>query len=120
MDKVNLARKLSLLQDPWDPRVVAEANGQEIMVVLFEGAFPFHVHEDADDVFLVLDGRIEVDLEEPTGPRTVPLEPGELMVVPAGVRHRPRAEAEARVLLMEPKGLPNTGDPATAAPKTAI
>ena len=120
MDKVNLAGKLALLDAHWDPRVVARANGQDLMVVKFEGAFPFHVHEEADDVFLVLDGRIEIDLEEPSGVRSVVLGPGELMVVPAGVRHRPRAEAEARVLLIEPQGLPNTGDPATAAAKTAI
>jgi mannose-6-phosphate isomerase-like protein (cupin superfamily) len=120
MDKVNLADKLALLSKPWDPRVVAEANGQELMVVRFEGEFPFHVHEDADDVFLVIEGRIEIDLEEPGGLRSVALGPGELMVVPAGVRHRPRAEAEARVLLIEPKGLPNTGDPATAAAKAPI
>ena len=120
MDKVDLAAKLALVDAPWDPRVVAEANGQEIMVVRFEGAFPFHVHEDADDVFLVLGGRIKIDLEEPSGPRSVALGPGELMVVPAGVRHRPRAEAEAHVLLIEPRGLPNTGDPATASAKAPI
>lgn len=120
MDKVDLAEKLTLLEAHWDPRVVAEANGQEIMVVKVSGEFPFHVHDDADDVFLVIDGRMEIDVEEQGGIRTVALGPGELMVVPAGVPHRPRAEREARILLIEPRGLPNTGDPATAAAKAPI
>ena len=120
MDKVNLARKLALFDTRWDPHVVAGYEGYDVMVVKVEGAFPWHVHEDADDLFLVLLGRIEIDVEEEGATRAVPLGPGELMVVPAGTRHRPRAEAEAHLLLMERQGLPNTGDPATAAPKPRI
>ena len=120
MDKVSLAEKLALFDTRWDPRVVAEYEGHDVMVVKLEGAFPWHVHEDADDLFLVLHGRIEIDVEEAGGARSVALGPGELMVVPAGVRHRPRAEAEAHALLIERRGLPNTGDPATAAPKPRI
>ena len=120
MDKVNLARKLALFDTRWDPHVVAAYEGHDVMVVKLEGEFPWHVHEDADDLFLVLAGRIEIDVEEAGAARAVPLGPGELMVVPAGVRHRPRAEAEAHVMLMERRGLPSTGDPATAAPKPRI
>ena len=120
MDKVNLARKLALFDTRWDPHVVAGYEGHDVMVVKLEGAFPWHVHEDADDLFLVLRGHIEIDVEEDGAARAVPLGPGELMVVPAGTRHRPRAEREAHLLLMERRGLPNTGDPTTAAPKPRI
>ena len=120
MNKVNLAEKLARVSSHWDPHVVAEYEGHEVMVVKFAGAFPWHVHEDADDFFLVLDGRIEIDLEQDGATRAVALGPGELMVVRAGTRHRPRAEAEAQALLIERRGLPNTGDPATAAPKPRV
>ena len=117
MKKVTLADKLALFDSHWDPKVVASYNGNDIMVVKFAGEFPFHDHPDSDDFFLVLDG--EVTLDQKDGP-SVTLGPGELCVVPAGVTHRPRAETEAKVLLLEPAGLPNTGDAKTAAPKHRI
>lgn len=120
MDKVNLAEKLARFDTHWDPHVVADYDGHDVMVVKFAGAFPLHVHEDADDFFLVVEGVVEIDVEEDAAIRTVTLGPGELMVVPRGVRHRPRAETEAKVLLIERRGLPNTGDSATAAPKPRI
>ncbi len=120
MDKVNLAEKLALFDTRWDPHVVADYEGHDVMVVKVEGAFPWHVHEDADDFFLVLDGRIEIDVEEGGAARAVPLAQGELMVVPAGTRHRPRAEGPAHLLLIERRGMPSTGDPATAARKPRI
>ncbi|MCU0910869.1 MAG: cupin domain-containing protein [Rhodobacteraceae bacterium] len=116
MRVVNLAEKLSLFDTHWDPKVVADYNGNDIMVVKFAGEFPFHQHPDTDDFFLVLEGEVLLDVED----RTHVLRPGELFVVPAGVRHRPRAAAEARVLLIEPKGTPNTGNAATAAAKARI
>lgn len=113
---VNLAAKLALFEQRWSPRIVSRFNGHEVMVAKLEGAFPWHVHEDTDDFFLVLAGRIRIETEQ----GNVDLGPGELHVVPKGVRHRPVAEAEAHVLLIETAGTPNTGDPATAAAQTEI
>lgn len=114
--KVNLAEKLALFSGHWDPHVVADYNDNEVMVVKFAGEFPFHLHETTDDFFLVLEGEMVMDFED----ESVPVKAGELIVVPAGKTHRPRAAAECKVLLIEPKGEPNTGDPATAAAKPRI
>jgi len=86
------------------------------MVVKFEGEFPMHKHDDTDDFFLVLEGHITIETEH----GNVDLKPGELYVVPKGVMHRPIAQGEAKILLIEPKGEPNSGDAATAAQKVAI
>lgn len=117
MQKVNLEQKLSLFSSHWDPQVVADYNGNDIMVVKFQGEFPFHKHDDSDDFFLVLEGEVTLDRE---GGESITMGPGELCVVPKGVVHRPRAETEAKVLLIEPQGLPNTGDADTAAAKPRI
>lgn len=117
MQKVNLEQKLSLFSSHWDPQVVADYNGNDIMVVKFQGEFPFHKHDDSDDFFLVLEGEVTLDQE---GGDSVILGPGELCVIPKGIVHRPRAETEAKVLLIEPQGLPNTGDAETAAAKPRI
>jgi mannose-6-phosphate isomerase-like protein (cupin superfamily) len=113
MTPVNLAEKLAGFTERWSPRVVASYNGNDVMVVKVEGEFVWHAHPDTDDLFLVLAGEIDVQLRD----RVVTLGPGELFVVPAGVEHRPVARAEAHLMLIEPAGTPNTGDPATAAPK---
>lgn len=114
LNTVNLAQKLSLFDSHWDPHVVASYNDNDVMVVKFQGAFPFHSHPDTDDFFLVIEGEVILDGENGD---TVRLGPGELCVVPAQMEHRPRAEREAKVLLIEPKGTPNTGDAATASGK---
>ncbi len=116
MKTVNLAEKLAQFSSHWDPHVVADYNDNEVMVVKFAGEFPFHLHEDTDDFFLVLKGEMVMDLEGAAHP----VRAGELFIVPKGVTHRPRAKAECEVLLIEPKGEPNTGDPATAASKPRI
>ncbi len=113
---VNLAEKLAGFSEHWSPQIVAAFNGCDVMVVKVEGEFVWHDHPETDDFFLVLSGEIAIDLED--GPVT--LKAGELFVVPKGARHRPRAEKEAHLLLIEPSGTPNTGDAATAAVKTAI
>ncbi|WP_386624772.1 cupin domain-containing protein [Sulfitobacter geojensis] len=113
---VNLADKLAQISTHWDPHVVADYNGNDIMVVKFQGEFPFHLHEDTDDFFLVLKGEMVMDLEGASHS----VRSGEIFVVPKGVTHRPRAEKECEVLLIEPKGEPNTGDPATAAAKPRL
>lgn len=116
MTPVNLAEKLALFDSHWDPHVVADYNDNEVMVVKFAGEFPFHLHEETDDFFLVLEGEMVMDLEDASHP----VRAGELFIVPKGVTHRPRAAAECKLLLIEPKGEPNTGDPATAAEKPRL
>ncbi len=116
MGAINLANKLSTFSEYWQPRVVANFNGHDVMVVKVKGEFVWHKHEDTDDFFLVLAGHITIQLRD----RAVKLGPGELFVVPKGVEHRPMAEDEAHVLLVEPRGTPNTGDSATAAIRRVI
>jgi mannose-6-phosphate isomerase-like protein (cupin superfamily) len=105
-DKVNLAEKLRLLDGPFRPGVVGHLNDYKIAVVKAHGEFVWHKHDDTDDFFLVLAGRLTIQLRD----RDVELGPGELLVVPRGVEHCPRADEEAHVLLIEPKGTVNTGD----------
>jgi mannose-6-phosphate isomerase-like protein (cupin superfamily) len=113
---VNLAAKLAAFDERWAPRIVAAYNGNDVMVVKVEGEFVWHAHPETDDFFLVLAGELEIELRD----RTVTLGPGELFVVPAGVEHRPVARREAHLLLIEPRGTPNTGDPATAVQKRPL
>jgi len=105
-EKVNLAEKLSRFDERWQPKIVAQFNGNDVFVVKVKGEFVWHKHDDTDDFFLVLDGHLTVQLRD----RDVELEAGELFVVPRGVEHCPRADEEAHVLLVEPVGTPNTGD----------
>jgi mannose-6-phosphate isomerase-like protein (cupin superfamily) len=112
-DAVNLDAKLADFADHFAPRTVAEFNGHDIMVVKALGEFTWHAHPDTDDFFLVLQGRLEIRLRD----RTVTLGPGELFVVPRGVEHQPYAAEETHLLLIEPTGTPNTGDPTTAQPR---
>ncbi|RMA44008.1 cupin domain-containing protein [Rhodophyticola porphyridii] len=114
--KVNLADKLSKFTEHWAPRIVAGYNGNDIMVVKVEGPFVWHSHPETDDLFLVLKG--EIDIEMPG--HTVTLGEGELFVVPRGVEHRPVARSEAHLLVIEPAGTPNTGDPETAVRKERL
>lgn len=115
-DKINLAEKLSLFEGHWQPRVVGAFNGHDLMVVKFQGQFPWHKHDDTDDFFLVLKGEMIMRLRD----GDVRVGPGEVFVVPQGVEHAPFAEQETHVLLIEPRGTPNTGDAATAAPRREI
>jgi len=116
MDPVNLAEKLAMFSDHWQPRVVGEFNGHDLMVAKVRGEFVWHRHDDTDDFFFVLRGRLEIELRD----RRVSLGPGELFVVPKGVEHRPVAAEEVHLLLIERAGTPNTGDPATAAPRRVL
>jgi mannose-6-phosphate isomerase-like protein (cupin superfamily) len=113
---VNLAEKLASFSERWSPKIVADFNGNDIMVVKVQGEFNWHSHPDTDDFFLVLKGRLRIRLRD----GDVVLGPGELYVVPKGVEHCPVAEEETHILLIEPAGVPNTGDAATAATKTRI
>ncbi|MCW7538048.1 cupin domain-containing protein [Aquabacterium sp. A7-Y] len=113
---VDLGDKLTRFHDHWAPRTVAEFNGHDVMVVKVQGEYRWHVHTDTDDFFLVLKGRLCIDL--PDG--TVELGAGQVFVVPRGVEHRPRAEEEVHLLLIEPTGTPNSGDVRTAAPRRVV
>ncbi|WP_336069165.1 cupin domain-containing protein [Nitratireductor rhodophyticola] len=116
MKAVNLSEKLSLFSEHWSPRIVGSYNGNDLLVVKVKGEFVWHSHEETDDFFLVLKGRITIRMRE----GDVELGPGELFVVPKGVEHCPVAEEEAHLLLIEPADTPNTGDPRTAATKRRI
>jgi mannose-6-phosphate isomerase-like protein (cupin superfamily) len=105
-----------LFVEHWSPKVVAAFNGHDIMVVKVKGRFVWHSHPDTDDFFLVLSGRLTIEMRA----GNVVLGPGELYVVPRGVEHCPVAEEETELLLIEPKGTPNTGDATTAVVKSEI
>jgi mannose-6-phosphate isomerase-like protein (cupin superfamily) len=113
---VNLAAKLESFDELWSPRTVAQFNGHDIMVVKVKGEFVWHKHDDTDDLFLVLSGRLTIRLRD----AEVELGTGSLFVVPAGVEHQPFSVDGAELLLIEPSGTTNTGDAATAARRIVI
>lgn len=106
VDKVNLAQKLALFSEHWSPKIVGELNGQHVKLVKLQGPFVWHHHEAEDELFLVLHGRLRMEMRD----RTVDVEPGELIIIPRGVEHRPVAEEEVHVLLFEPASTLNTGN----------
>lgn len=115
-EAISTTEKLATFSEHWAPKIVGAFNGHDLMVVKVKGEFVWHDHPDTDDFFMVLKGALRIDL--PDG--AVTLNEGDIYVVPKGVQHRPVAEEEAHLLLIEPAGTPNTGDPATAAIKTEL
>ena len=113
---INLGEKLAAFSEHWSPKIVTRFNGHDVMVVKLKGEFVWHSHPETDDFFLILKGNLIIQLRD----GDVRLGPGDLYVVPRGVEHRPVADEEVHLLLIEPEGTPNTGDPATAAVKQAI
>lgn len=113
---VNLADRLSKFSELWTPKIVSALNGHDIMVVKVKDEFVWHSHPDTDDLFFVLSGKLTIQMRD----GDVTLGPGELYVVPKGVEHCPKAEEETHLIIIEPAGTPNTGDPDTAAVKTTI
>jgi mannose-6-phosphate isomerase-like protein (cupin superfamily) len=105
-DKVNLAEKFARLERPYEPGIVGYMNDYKLQIVKVKGPFVWHKHEETDDFFLVIRGRLTIQLRD----RNIDLEPGELFVVPRGVEHCPTADEETLVLLIEPRGTPNTGN----------
>jgi mannose-6-phosphate isomerase-like protein (cupin superfamily) len=105
-DRINLAEKIALLPGHYQPGIVGYMNDYKLVVVKVQGEFVWHKHDDTDDFFLVLAGRLVIQLRD----RDVVLEPGELFVVPRGVEHCPKADEETHVLLIEPRDTVNTGD----------
>jgi len=106
MNKVNLAEKLNSISEHWKPKIVGECNGQMVKLVKFQGEFVWHKHDVEDELFLTVRGRFRMEFRD----RSVWLEPGEFLIVPRGVEHRPVADEEAQVLLFEPASTLNTGD----------
>jgi mannose-6-phosphate isomerase-like protein (cupin superfamily) len=102
---INLAKKLDLITEQWSPRVVAELNDYQFKVVRIEGDFIWHDHPETDEAFLVLEGELRIDFRD----GAVLLRSGELFVVPKGVEHKPFAAREVKLLLIEPRGILNTG-----------
>ena len=106
MQKVNLAEKLAMFSDHWNPRIVGELNGQYVKLTKFQGEFVWHRHEAEDELFLVLKGTLAMHFRD----RVVEVRENELVIVPAGVEHKPVAGQEVHVLLFEPKSTLNTGN----------
>ena len=103
---VNLAHKFGLFEQQWQPRVVAEMNDYQFKIVKLKGDFVWHDHKETDETFIVIDGTLRIDFRE----GAVHVSAGEMFVVPKGVEHKPYAEREVKLLLIEPRGVPNTGD----------
>ncbi|KTG10487.1 mannose-6-phosphate isomerase [Haloprofundus marisrubri] len=106
-EKVALSEAFDSFDEQWSPRVAAELNGQAVKLAKVDGEFVWHSHDDADELFFVVSGELRIEFRDDDA---VVLEEGELLVVPAGVEHRPVADAEAEILLFEPAATRNTGD----------
>ena len=103
---INLLDKFGLFSDRWQPKVIAEMNDYQLKIVKVEGDFVWHDHEATDEAFMVIEGELRIDFRD----GAVRIRPGELFVVPKGVEHKPFAEKETKVLLIEPRGVVNTGE----------
>ena len=106
MVKINLQDKFSKFSEQWTPKVIAEMNDYQFKLVKIEGEFVWHNHDDTDEVFIVIEGKMFIEFED----ETIELNQGEMYVVPKGVQHKPYAEQECKVMLVEPKGVVNTGE----------
>ncbi len=106
MEKVNLAEKFALFHEHWSPKIVGELNGQHVKLARLKGEFVWHHHEAEDEMFLVVQGQLTMKLRD----RDIVLNPGEFLIVPRGVEHKPVAAEEVQVLLFEPQGTLNTGN----------
>ena len=108
---INLAEKLGEFSEHWSPKIVARYNDNEVRLVKAEGELVWHKHDETDELFLILDGEFDMEFRD----RIVTVRPGELLIVPRGVEHRPAARrGQVKLLLIDPNGTPNTGDNATA------
>tara|TARA_Y100001970_G_scaffold65351_1_gene83581 strand:+ start:176 stop:535 length:360 start_codon:yes stop_codon:yes gene_type:complete len=106
MSKINLREKLEKFSDHWSPKVIAEMNDYQFKLVKIEGEFVWHNHTDTDETFIVIEGEMKIEFED----NTVALKEGEMYVVPKGVEHKPYAEEECKIMIIEPRGVVNTGD----------
>lgn len=106
MEKVNITEKLSQFADHWNPRIIGELNGQQVKAAKLKGEFFFHHHEHEDELFLVIKGTLKMEFRD----KTILIHPGEFLIVPRGVDHKPIAEEEVELLLFEPASTLNTGN----------
>ena len=106
MKKINLKEKLSKFSDHWSPKIIAEMNDYQFKLVKIKGDFVWHNHADTDEAFIVVEGKMKIEFEN----ETVVLNEGEMYVVPKGIEHRPCAETECKIMLVEPRGVVNTGN----------
>ena len=106
MSKINLREKLEKFSDHWSPKVIAEMNDYQFKLVKIKGEFVWHNHTDTDETFIVIEGEMKIEFED----NTVVLKEGEMYVVPKGVEHKPYAEEECKIMIIEPRGVVNTGD----------
>ena len=114
---INLANRLAEFEETWAPKIVARYNGNEIRLVKTEGEWVWHKHDETDELFLILDGEFEMAFRD----RILVAGPGEMLIVPRGVEHRPAARnGLVKLLLIDPEGTPNTGDPSTATPAVEL
>src|SRR5579871_6381730 len=107
MQKVSLAEKLATFTEHWTPKIVGELNGQHVKLVKLQGDFVWHHHDHEDELFLVLQGTLEMEYRENGHDQVIHLNPGEFIIMPRGVEHRPRAAEEVHLLLFEPTGTLN-------------
>lgn len=105
MDKINLDEKFSLFTAHWQPKVLGLMNDYEIRIAKIHGDFIWHAHDDTDELFMIVKGRMRMALRD----KAIDLKEGEIFVVPKGVEHKPYAENECHILMIEPQGTPNTG-----------
>ena len=103
---INFRQKFGLFHEQWQPRVIAEMNDYQFKIVKLQGDFVWHNHAETDETFIVIEGELRIDFRD----GSVTISPGEMFVVPKGVEHKPYAESEVRLLLIEPRGVLNTGD----------
>jgi mannose-6-phosphate isomerase-like protein (cupin superfamily) len=106
MEKINLTEKFSQFADHWNPRIIGELNGQHVKAAKLKGEFIWHHHEHEDEMFLVTKGILKMEFRD----KTVEIKPGEFIIVPRGVEHKPVAEEEVELLLFEPASTVNTGN----------
>ena len=106
MGKINLKEKLALFSDHWSPKIITEMNEYQIKLVKIKGDFVWHNHEDTDELFFVIEGKMKIEFKN----KIVELNEGEMYVVPKGIEHKPFAENECKIMLFEPRGVVNTGE----------
>ena len=106
MKKINLKSKFQKFTDQWSPKVIEEMNDYQFKLVKIENDFTWHKHDDTDETFLVIEGKMGIEFEN----QTVELSEGEMIVIPKGKKHKPYADKEAKIMIIEPKGVTNTGD----------
>ena len=106
MKKINLKSKFQKFTDQWSPKVIEEMNDYQFKLVKIENDFTWHKHDDTDETFLVIEGKMGIEFED----QTIELSEGEMIVIPKGKKHKPYADKEAKIMIIEPKGVTNTGD----------